>query len=66
MTFQEAVKIVKDYATSYVGVNLGLLDGLEAIKSELSYGDEDAEMFVTPDQVMAYHIVCREMRKLFY
>lgn len=67
MTFQEAVKIVEDYAAGYLGANMGLLDGLISIQADLSYcaEDEDAEKFVTWEQEQAYHIVCREMRKLF-
>lgn len=66
MTFEEATKIVEDYAEG-AGRPRMLLDGLEAIRDELSYceNDEDADMFVTPQQVMAYRLVCREMRKLF-
>lgn len=66
MTFKEATKIVEDYAEG-AGRPRMLLDGLEAIRDELSYceNDEDADMFVTPQQVMAYRLVCREMRKLF-
>lgn len=68
MTFEEATQIVKDYAAGYVGANMGLLDGLQSIRDELAYceNNEDADMFVTPQQVTAYRIVCREMRKLFF
>ena len=67
MTFDEATKIVEDYAEG-AGRGRMLLDGLEAIRDELAYceNDEDADMFVTPQQVMAYRLVCREMHKLFF
>lgn len=67
MTFQEAVKIVEDFTAGFVGADLGLLDGLEFIRNDISYcsEDEDACKFVTPEQEMAYHVVCREMRKMF-
>lgn len=65
MTFEEAVRVVEDYAAGF-GIKRGLLlDGLQLIRSDLAIEDEDVPLMVTQKQVTAYHIVCREMRKLF-
>lgn len=64
MTFQEAVKVVEDYAAGY-GIQRGLLlDGLQLIRDELSR-DEEEDIWLTQRQIAAYRIVCREMAKLF-
>lgn len=67
MTFEEAAEIVKTYGLD-AGRDGSLLDGMEAIRDELSYceADEDAPSFVTQKQIAAYRIVYRGMRKLFY
>jgi len=65
MTFQEAVKVVEDYAAGF-GIRRGLLlDGLTLIRDDLAIEDEDVPLMVSQKEVTAYHIVCREMRKLF-
>lgn len=65
MTFQEAVKVVEDYAAGF-GIQRGLLlDGLTLIRDDLAIEDEDVPLMVSQKEVTAYHIVCREMRKLF-
>mgnify|MGYP007090660947 CR=1 FL=1 len=61
MTFEEAVEIVKAYSASG-----NLLDGLEGIQQELNEADEDGfYLWVSPREVAAYRLVCREMRPLF-
>lgn len=66
MTFQEAVKVVEDYAAGY-GIQRGLLlDGLQLIRDDLAIEDEDVPLMVSQKEVTAYRIVCREMRKLFF
>lgn len=63
MTFEEAVEVVKEYAVGYEGAGLGLLDGLQFMRDELSREDDD--IWLTQRQIAAYRIVCREMSKLF-
>lgn len=66
MTFQEAVKVVEDFGASY-GIQRGLLlDSLQLIRDDLAIEDEDVPLMVSQKEVTAYHIVCREMRKLFF
>lgn len=61
MTFEEAVEMVRDYGEGY-GIKRGaLLDTLELIRDEMK--NEDA--LINHEYIMAYNIVCREMRKLF-
>lgn len=63
MTFQEAVKVVEDYG-AVNGIQRGLLlDGLQFMRDELSREEDD--IWLTPKQIVAYRIVCREMSKLF-
>ena len=63
MTFEEAVKVVEDYG-AVNGIQRGLLlDGLQFMRDELSREEDD--IWLTPKQIAAYRIVCREMRKLF-
>lgn len=67
MTFEEAVAVVEDFGAGY-GIKRGLLlDSLTMIRDDLRHceNDEGAIYFVTPKQIAAYRIVCREMRKLF-
>jgi len=63
MTFEEAVEVVKEYAAGYEGAGLGLLDGLQFMRDELSREEDD--IWLTQRQIAAYRIVCREMSKLF-
>lgn len=64
MTFEEAVKVVEDYAAGY-GIKRGLLlDGLQLMHDELDRQEEE-ELWLTPRQVAAFRIVCRDMSKLF-
>lgn len=61
MTFEEAVEMVNDYGADY-GIKRGLLlDSLELIRDEM----EKEDALISYKYVMAYNIVCREMRKLF-
>lgn len=67
MTFEEAAEVVKEYGAGF-GIERGLLlDSLQMIRDDLAYceNDEDAPSMVTQEQIAAYRIVCREMRKLF-
>jgi hypothetical protein len=65
MNFEEAVKVVEDYAAGY-GIKRGLLlDGLQLIRDEMSR-DEELDCWLTQRQIAAYRIVCREMRPLFF
>ena len=68
MTFNEAVKVIEDFTAEILGENLGLLDGLEFIQNDISYcaENEGAWKLVTPELESAYHVVCREMRKIFF
>lgn len=64
MTFQEAVKVVEDYAAGY-GIQRGLLlDGLKLMRDELDRNEEE-DIWLTQRQIAAFRIVCREMSKLF-
>lgn len=65
MTFEEAVEVVKDFGAGYGIARGALLDSLQMIRDDLSLEDEDAPLLVTQKEATAYHIVCREMRKLF-
>lgn len=67
MTFEEAVEVVKDFGAGYGIARGALLDSLQMIRDDIAHceRDEDTEYFVTSEQIAAYHIVCREMRKLF-
>ena len=61
MTFEEAVEIVKAYSASG-----NLLDGLEGIQQELNDNDDLGMMiWASPEEIMAYRLVVREMRQLF-
>ena len=58
MTFDEAVEICKQYSHSGL-----LLDGLLEIEREMEEDEDDN--FLSPRQIMAFRLVCREMRPLF-
>ena len=55
MSFDRAVEIVKNYAS-----NGTLLDGLTELEEALAEGDAPLT------EAMAYHVVVREMRPLFF
>jgi hypothetical protein len=58
MTFDQAVELMKTHSIN----GRSLLDGLHAVK-ELWRTDEDE---LTDKDKLAFRIVCREMRPLFF
>lgn len=65
MTFEEAVRVVEDFGADCYGIRRGLLlDSLYKLRDDLAEENDDP-YFVSQEQIAAYRIVCREMRKLF-